>query len=656
MALPTPNLDDRRFPDLMADALRMVRQHCPEWTDHTPSDPGVTLIEAFAFLVDQLFRRLNQVPDRLHVKFLDLIGVRLLPPTPARTDVTFWLSAPAVTGMTIPAGTEVGTLGTEAVDPVVFATERDFTAVVCELAGVRTRAADADAGVDRGTELRAGSVPAFSPVPRPGDSLLVALDVAAPRCAVRLRLDSHVDGIGVDPGNPPLVWEAHDGTTWHRCRVLIDGTGGLNRPGDVVLDVPGQHRMSLLDGLRAGWLRARVVATDPGRPGYRDSPTLSGVTACTVGVSGPVRNARSIREEHLGTSDGSPGQVFAVGSRPVLAGAGDPVVQVSSDTGWQQWHPVGHFAASGPDDRHFVLDAHAGEITFGPLVRHAGGGAVQHGAVPERGAAVRVRDYAVGGGTAGNVGAGTITTLRSSIPFVAEVGNATSATGGTDAETVAQARDRGGVALRTTARAVTAEDYEVLARQAVPEAARIRCITAGDAGLPSATVKVLVVPAAPDDGGKVRLADLVPPDETLARLAEHLDRVRLVGTTVLVEPPRYRGLTVVARLVARPRLDTVDVRADALAALARYLNPLPGGGPDGRGWPFGRAVRLGEIHALLHQVRGVDVVEDVRLFSANPVTRERGAEADRIELEPNSLVFSFDHQVRVEAHQSGGTP
>ncbi len=656
MALPAPNLDDRRFPDLMADALRLVGRHCPEWTDHGPSDPGVTLLEAFAFLADQVVRRLNQVPDRLHVKFLDLIGVRLLPPTAARTDVTFWLSAPAGTDLTIPAGTEVGTLGTEAVDPVVFGTERDCTAVACELAGVRTRAAGADGGVDCEPELRAGPVPVFSPVPRPGDTLLVALDVAVPRCAVRLRLDSHVAGVGVDPGNPPLVWEAYDGAQWQRCRVLSDGTGGLNRPGDVLLDVPDRHRPALLDGQRAGWLRARVVEAGPGRPGYRDSPVLAGVSVCTVGVSGPARNARSIREEHLGTADGSPGQVFEVRSRPVLAGAGEPVVETSSDTGWLRWDPVDHFAASGPGDRHFTLDAHTGEITFGPLVRLADGGAVQHGAVPERGASVRVRGYAVGGGTAGNVGAGTITTLRSSIPFVAEVSNATAATGGTDAETVPQARDRGGIALRTTARAVTAEDYEVLARQAVPEAARIRCITAGDAGLPSATVKVLVVPAAPDDGGLVRLADLVPSDETLARLAGYLDGVRLVGTTVLVEPPRYRGLTVVARLVARPRLDTGEVRATALATLARYLSPLPGGGPEGRGWPFGRAVRIGEIHALLHRVRGVDAVEDVRLFSANPVTRERGAEADRIDLEPNSLVFSFDHHVRVDAHQAEGAP
>ena len=64
MALPTPDLDDRRFQDLVNDAKRMVMRRCPEWTDHNVSDPGVTLIETFAFMTDQLLFRLNRVPDK----------------------------------------------------------------------------------------------------------------------------------------------------------------------------------------------------------------------------------------------------------------------------------------------------------------------------------------------------------------------------------------------------------------------------------------------------------------------------------------------------------------------------------------------------------------------------------------------------------------
>ena len=81
MSLPIPNLDDRRFQDLVDDAKRMVQQRCPEWTDHNVSDPGVTLIETFAFMTDELLYRLNRVPDRLYITFLDLLGVTLHPPT-----------------------------------------------------------------------------------------------------------------------------------------------------------------------------------------------------------------------------------------------------------------------------------------------------------------------------------------------------------------------------------------------------------------------------------------------------------------------------------------------------------------------------------------------------------------------------------------------
>src|SRR3712207_2929395 len=108
MALPAPDLDDRRYDDLVADGLRLVRQACPEWTDLTAADPGTTLIEVVAYLADQLFARLNQVPDRLQLKFLDLIGLRLLPPTPARVPITFWLASPARSAVTVPRGTETG--------------------------------------------------------------------------------------------------------------------------------------------------------------------------------------------------------------------------------------------------------------------------------------------------------------------------------------------------------------------------------------------------------------------------------------------------------------------------------------------------------------------------------------------------------------------
>ena len=133
MALPVPNLDDRRFQDLVDEAKRLVQQRCPEWTDHNVSDPGVTLIETFAYMTDQLIYRLNRVPDRNYIKFLELIGVTLFPPTAARTDVTFWLAGPQPEVVTIPEGTEVATIRTDTDDAVVFATTEDRAIIPARL-------------------------------------------------------------------------------------------------------------------------------------------------------------------------------------------------------------------------------------------------------------------------------------------------------------------------------------------------------------------------------------------------------------------------------------------------------------------------------------------------------------------------------------------
>src|SRR4051812_38430560 len=122
MALPAPNLDDRRFQELVDDAKRLVQQKGPQWADPNVSGPGVTMIELFAWMTDQLLYRLNRVPDRNYVKFLDLIGVRLFPPTAARADLTFWLSSPQPGVLTVPGGTEVATERTEREEGVVFAT------------------------------------------------------------------------------------------------------------------------------------------------------------------------------------------------------------------------------------------------------------------------------------------------------------------------------------------------------------------------------------------------------------------------------------------------------------------------------------------------------------------------------------------------------
>ena len=666
MPLPAPDLDDRRFQDLVDEAKRFVQRRIPEWSDHNVSDPGITLIETFAQMTETLLFRLNQLPDRLYITFLNMIGLRMLPPTPARVPVTFWLTSPARTRMTIAAGTRVGTPRTATAESVVFTTRQDLTVVPCTLdrvrapaealpedAGTVTGPGDARPGetVDRSGQLAEGQpFAAFQRRPVLGDTLLLGLSDPVPLCAVRLAFRGRVEGVGVNPKHPPLVWEAWTGEDWEPCEVGLDETGGLNASGSIVLHMPAGHRASVVGGERAGWIRARIIEPEEGQPPYSDSPVIDGLSACTVGATAEAVHAEPVGLEVVGKAEGVPGQQFQLRHFPVLAGYGSPVVETSTPEGWAEWTEVENFAASGPGDRHFALDAVSGLLLFGPAVREDDGTLRHCGAVPGKEAEVRIRGYATGGGARGNVPTGAISRLMSSVPSVAAVENLRPAYGGVDGESLEEAKARGPMLVRSRGRAVTAEDYEILAREAAPEAARVRCVPVGQIEGNAGAVRVLVVPAAPAPEGRILFENLVPPEPTLRRIAEVLDRTRVVGARVVVEPPLYRGITVVARLVARPRVSGERVRMEALDVLYQYLNPLSGGGPEGAGWPFGRPVQAGEIFGRLQEVHGVEIVEDVRLFSADPLTGVRGKEATRIDLDANSLVFSYEHQVRVEAH------
>ena len=650
MALPAPNLDDRRFQDLVDDAKRMVMRRCPEWTDHNVSDPGVTLIEAFATMVDQLLYRLNRVPERHYMRFLDLLGLRPFPATAARAEVTFWLSAPQQATVTVPAGTEIATVRTEVEEAVVFATLAPLAIVSSELRHVASaRPGQEPVAADEALADPGGLV-CFGATPVVGDTFLIGLTQPVPRCVLTIRLECDSAGIGVDPRYPPLAWEAWDGTGWVDCEVEQDGTGGLNKSGDVVLHVPENHVASVTSGRLAGWVRCRVLETVPGQHAYRASPRLHAISCFVAGGSTDAVHAEVVRNEIVGSSEGVPGQRFGLSRRPVVPGDTPPLLEVSTSDGWQPWAAVETFAGRRAEERVFVLDHAAGEVLLGPAVREPDGGLRSYGAVPPKSAKLRVAEYRVGGGRRGNVAAGALRVLKSSVPYVARVANRHSGAGGVDAEDIENAKARGPLLMRTRDRAVTAEDYEELAREAAPQVARVRCVsaTADPTGTPSGTVRVLVVPTVGDDGsGRLRFEQLQPDDGVLASIAGYLDQRRVVGSRLTVEPPFYRGITVVARLTARPGVEHERLRRSALAAVYRYFHPVHGG-PDGTGWPFGRPVQAGDVFAVLQRLPGCELVDDVKLFPADPITGRRGEAVQRLEIPPNGLTFSYEHQIRVQ--------
>jgi predicted phage baseplate assembly protein len=157
-----------------------------------------------------------------------------------------------------------------------------------------------------------------------------------------------------------------------------------------------------------------------------------------------------------------------------------------------------------------------------------------------------------------------------------------------------------------------------------------------------------VVPAVEQDAlGRITFEQLVPADETLEQITRFLDERRLIGTQVLVEPPDYQGITVTARVRARPGTSPQRLQEAAVEALYRYFSPV-GGGPEGGGWPFGRPLHVGEVYAVLQGLPGTEFVEDARVLPADPISGDRGQPVQRVELGPHSLVFSYEHEVQVQ--------
>jgi len=646
MPLPPPNLDDRSFQDIVDETKRLIPRFTPEWTSHNVSDPGVALIELFAWMSEMVLYRVNQVPDKLLIHFLNLAGIEPFPPSVAQADITCWLSAPAEGPVRIPAGTQVATSDASAADAVVFTTTRDADLSPLTLRGVHTAHAGEDRRTDGWDDLHyPGSALVCFPTLTAGDAAYFGFAQPLADLAVRLTVEAEAEGIGVDPVNPPLAWEVWGGEAWLPVTVHADATGGLNRDGQLVLLVPGAHEPLTLAGTAAHWLRVRLVHPAPGQPTYQASPRLAGMTAQVVGVTVPAEHAAAAGPESLGRSTGAAGQQFRLSARPVAGRRPEEHVRVIQHDSAEDWTEVADFAASGPTDRHVVWNATEGTIRFGPQIRYPDGTTRQHGAIPPDGAEIVVTGYRHGGGSAGNVGPGTLTVLRSTVPFVARVENLHPATGGVDAETVEEATVRGPLTLRTGERAVTAGDFERIVRQTSVEVARARCLPAPDRG--PGGVRVLVVPQVRTPPDRQRIDDFALSRPLFTAVSKALDLRRPVGVGVEVGTPYYQGVSVAALLRALPGRPVALVRQRVVDVLGRYINPLTGG-PDGTGWPFDTDLTAAALAQLAEAVDGVERVEEVVLFEYDLRTGQRlGEGQESLRLDPDSLFLSAQHRVVV---------
>jgi predicted phage baseplate assembly protein len=656
VTLPEIELDDRRFQDLVSEARTRIATLCPEWTEHNVSDPGITLIELFAWMTDLMLYRLNRVPEKIHVQLLSLLGIRLRPATPARADLRFLLAAPPHEPVAIvPEETEVGTVRTASEESIVFGL------IEGRVVGPQPPVAYA---VKRGEESRAVSVEdgtarplgderaAFASVPQKGDALHLGFAEPIDRLVMQIEVEAEpARGAGVDPSNPPLSWHVSTGEDeddWLEATVLRDTTGGFNfGSGVVVVELPARSAIASIGGERAHWLRCSVAEGGV----YQYPPEISSITAKPVGAVLPAEHASRIEDELLGISDGTPGQTFHVRHAPMLAPRPDEYLEVCNPhTGtWEAWELRESFLDCGPEDRVWICDPAAGRIELGPSIRDGDGSWRRLGATPPKGAELRLVSYRHGGGLRGNVSAGTLTVLKSGPPGVASVTNAKAARGGVDSEPLEAVRQRAALELRGRHRAVTAEDFEHLALEATPRVARAVCVPPDEGN----TTAVYVLPAIHPADRPLSFDELKPEQHVLDEITAYLDERRLLGTNVHVAPVRLKGVSVVAELQTYPLADVERIRSEAEHALYRYLNPLVGGRLEGlgTGWDFGRLLNIGELYGLLYAIDGVEYVRLLRLYDINLQTGEQAGQSagNHVVLEPDQVIASGRHVVRATA-------
>lgn len=448
----------------------------------------------------------------------------------------------------------------------------------------------------------------------------------------------------------PFVWEYRSERGWTELSVL-DETSGLRGSG--TLQFVGAPDAVAADGLGGTLYRIRARL----KPGYRVADHLLPVDGLWLNAV-PASQGERVDQELLGISTGNPEQTFTLSPLrvPVLPGEvlevrewsgrgddwqtavqgvpeqdlrleRDPRNLTTPTAAWVRWQARPHLYTSGAGDRHYTIDHATGTMRFG------GKG---YGAIPPAGARI-VMSFATGGGLAGNVPAGTIRELRSGVSYVETVFNPLAASGGAAMESVAAGRERATRRLRHRDRAVSAEDYEWLAREASPEVVRVRCLPAEG-------------PAGRGERGRVRLI-LIPqsteamPAPSLALTESVLAYLRArasagIGEGLQIDPPDYVRVGIRADIVPLLAEEAALVEARIRQQLAAYLHPLSGG-PDGTGWDFGAPVDLSAVASLLETTAGVDYVSFLQLQADGAVY------ADQVPVGPDALVAAGDHQLKI---------
>ncbi len=448
-----------------------------------------------------------------------------------------------------------------------------------------------------------------------------------------------------------LEWHYWDGSAWIKFNVK-DGTENLTKIG--MLRWIGSRNAKIKDMFdkKLFWLKGSIVEGSHSEP-----PEISGIFPNTTNAI----QSTVIENEVLGSSDATLNQEFSLlnpliiyqkiqvrepelpdkeQQKAIRKSEGDNAVKIIYDDKkeikeiWITWSEMDDFDNSGPMDRHYTVNRRTGNIRFGDG---------ENGIVPPIGNDNIKADYRFGGGKIGNVPKGAVTGLIDAVPFVEQVVNNLAADGGSETETIEEVIQRGPQCLKNRDRAVTTEDFEWMARDASRKVMRAKCLPNTDENREEAPgwVTVLIVPDSDE-----KKTD--PSKQLINVVTEGLKKscVNIVAFpgNIHVAGPDYVEVTVEATVIPKIFEDAATTENNIIEKLNYYIHPLTGG-PDEKGWEFGKMICIPELYALIEGVEGVDHVEGlVLLADGNKYEKD-------LSLGIYTLPFSGDHKINIKMQE-----
>lgn len=424
---------------------------------------------------------------------------------------------------------------------------------------------------------------------------------------------------------PNIIWEYWNGDQWSEIAVN-DPTRNLTRREIIQCPIPEDAKTVASFRRQLYWIRARLIEGQ-----FPVTPQVKGIYLNAVWAY----HQTTIKKQIWGSSTGAPSLQVAIPVKSLLdecsisireTGISDEQAQqIMEECGtdavenvtvdalgnvterWIRWQQVDNFYGSLPDSSHYVIDRSKNVILFGDG---------KNGMIPPRGRdSIRCDFCRFGGGASGNVEAGSLTKLCTSIPYIDSVNNPITAEGGIELETYEMLEQRAPYSLRNRSRAVTAGDFEALIKSASDKVARVKCLAAMDPVKIKRPgwVTALIVPVG-DDIRPVPSMDLF---DAITRYIESRYSANLYWSnpaSVNLIAPFYVKVKTKITVFPVSSGDVSYVKQLVDKRIRRYFHANHGGF-DGHGWEFGRNVYKSEIFQVIESISEVDHVHSVSLQS-----------------------------------------